>query len=164
MVAAEPSATGPTRNRHRLAVAAALVVVVALVAGMVLALPRRDHHEAEGWDPRVVELVRFVERTRGLTFDHPVPVRFLDPADFRATVAEPDHDDPDVDGAGTRSPDDPQLGAAIHRALGVAEGALPDEANRAELDEAHVEDVTGLYRSDREDIDRRAQAAPARCP
>ena len=35
------------------------------------------------WDPRVQDLVRFVEAERGLTFEHPVPVDFLTPEQFR---------------------------------------------------------------------------------
>ena len=31
------------------------------------------------WDPRVVDLVSFVEKQRGLNFEHPVFVDFLDP-------------------------------------------------------------------------------------
>lgn len=34
------------------------------------------------WDPRVRELVRFVERERELEFDHPIDVTFLDDAAF----------------------------------------------------------------------------------
>ncbi|HUV10106.1 MAG TPA: hypothetical protein VMX12_03950, partial [Acidimicrobiia bacterium] len=34
------------------------------------------------WDPRVRELVRFVERERNLSFDHPIAVEFLDDVAF----------------------------------------------------------------------------------
>ena len=49
-----------------------VVVVAATLAGSVPA------HAAEKapaqWDARVTKYVRFVERYRKLTFDHPVPV------------------------------------------------------------------------------------------
>jgi hypothetical protein len=35
-----------------------------------------------GWDPRVLPLVRFVERERGLDFDHPVYVDFLSAEEY----------------------------------------------------------------------------------
>jgi hypothetical protein len=40
------------------------------------------------WDPRITELVSFVEVTRGLEFEHPVEVRFLSEEDFVALVEE----------------------------------------------------------------------------
>ncbi len=39
------------------------------------------------WDPRVRDLVRFVERERRLEFDHPIPVEFLDDAAFVDALA-----------------------------------------------------------------------------
>src|SRR5947209_1199783 len=41
---------------------------------------------ASTWDPRVTDIVQFVERRRGLQFKHPVPVDFLDTAAFDAKV------------------------------------------------------------------------------
>lgn len=40
------------------------------------------------WDPRVIDIVSFVEATRGLSFEHPVYVDFLDDATFMTTYAE----------------------------------------------------------------------------
>lgn len=42
----------------------------------------------DAWDPRVETIVQFVEQTRGLTFDHPVYVDFLEPADFMARFSD----------------------------------------------------------------------------
>jgi hypothetical protein len=42
----------------------------------------------DAWDPRVVPIVQFVEQARGLTFDHPVYVDFLEPADFMARFSD----------------------------------------------------------------------------
>ena len=40
----------------------------------------------DSWDPRVVPIVRFVERERGLTFDHAIYVDFLTDADYQTAV------------------------------------------------------------------------------
>jgi hypothetical protein len=63
-------------------VALGAVVVGANVVKIVTRAP--DHPSA--WDPRVAELVEFVERERGLDFDHPVEVRFLHEDEFRGEV------------------------------------------------------------------------------
>lgn len=44
------------------------------------------------WDPRILELVRFVEESRGLEFEHPIPVEFLDDAEFEKELATDDAD------------------------------------------------------------------------
>jgi len=38
------------------------------------------------WDPRILKFVRIVEKSRGLTFKHPIPVEFLGDAAFEKTV------------------------------------------------------------------------------
>ena len=42
----------------------------------------------DAWDPRAVPIVEFVERTRGLQFDHPVYIDFLAPPDFMARFGD----------------------------------------------------------------------------
>ena len=44
------------------------------------------------WDPRILELVRFVEKSRGLEFDHPIRVEFLDDPAFEKEVVTDDAD------------------------------------------------------------------------
>src|SRR3954452_4130562 len=55
--------------------AVGLLVVVAPAAKGATATPKQ-------WDRRVRAYVRFVEHDRDLKFEHPVPVAFLDDADF----------------------------------------------------------------------------------
>jgi hypothetical protein len=92
---APPAAPSARRNQ---AVVVALVAVLGLlsVAGLLSSVDRGPKGPAhpDVWDPRVVELVAFVERERGLTFEHPVFIDFL-PAEeiarqLRAAMADPD--------------------------------------------------------------------------
>ena len=75
--------------------AVAAVVVGVNVAKVVAREP--DHPSA--WDPRVADLVGFVERERGLDFEHPVEVRFLPEAEFREEVTSDEADLSDEDDA-----------------------------------------------------------------
>lgn len=83
-------------------------VAVLLVGGLVGAVVRDEEtlREAtptttsppptrEQVDATIAELQRFVEKARGLTFKHPVPVTLLDDAAFRARLAEDDDFDPE---------------------------------------------------------------------
>ena len=68
-----------------------MLILMALVMGGLFTY--RQYRAAEtphpdAWDPRVTELVAFVETTRGLTFEHPVFVDFLDDATFVANFAD----------------------------------------------------------------------------
>jgi hypothetical protein len=70
------------------------------------------------WDPRVADLVRFVEQHRGHRFKHPVRVYFLSDARYR-----------DIAGGGTgQAPPTPEdreysrLAVAEYRAIGLMEG------------------------------------------
>jgi hypothetical protein len=81
---------------------------------------RRDHGEAvptasataigvkvspsPKWDERLVDLVDFVERGRGLDFKHPVPVRFLTERQFNRAVARGQGDLSRQDRAGLERP------------------------------------------------------------
>jgi hypothetical protein len=66
-----------------LVVAALVVVVVGVVVGRGDSGPPHPKR----WDPRVADLVAFVERARGLTFHHPVTVEFLSPAAYTKASA-----------------------------------------------------------------------------
>src|SRR3546814_16854021 len=71
-----------------------LVGARAVVTGVTDSGP--DHPDT--WDPRVAQLVEFVEDERGLTFDHPVHVDFLTAEQYSAqTTSAPDglaHEEP----------------------------------------------------------------------
>src|SRR5690606_30912447 len=86
------------------------------------------------WDERVAPLVSFVERTRGLRFEHPVSVYFLTPAQYRHAIVTAS-DDPvsgdDGDAVSGTADDERALG--VQRALGLVEGAPDLEAAAADL-------------------------------
>jgi hypothetical protein len=86
----------PRRRRLRLVLAAVVAVaLVAAVAGFV-ALRSDGSKYPDEWDPRVRSYVEVVEEERGLTFEHPVRVRFLDDAAFEKSVRADAKDlDPD---------------------------------------------------------------------
>ncbi len=58
--------------------------VAAVSTALFLELRSGDDepHYPASWDPRVLPYVKVVEKQRGLTFEHPVAVRFQDPAEF----------------------------------------------------------------------------------
>ena len=90
-LSAESGPTGdatPLRKR-RLRLALILVVALALIAGAGWYFLLRDDDGSshpKKWDPRIKPYVDIVEEERGLEFDHPVKVRFLDKAAFEKTV------------------------------------------------------------------------------
>jgi hypothetical protein len=74
----------PVRRRSRWAIVGVLVALVVAAAIIVPRIGEGDEGPESGaWDPRVQDLVRFVEAERGLTFKHPVPVDFLAPEEYR---------------------------------------------------------------------------------
>ncbi len=79
--AAEARPRGPGRW---IAAAAVLVVVLVGVAGYILSRPTTSYPKA--WDPQVAPIAAKVARLRGLSFEHPVPVRYLDDAAFKQRV------------------------------------------------------------------------------
>ena len=79
------------------------------------------------WDARVLSLVDFVEDERGLAFEHPVTVEFLDEEAWRA---ETDIDEEEI------LDEDAQLlehGAGMFRAVGLAEGDIDLLSDTEEL-------------------------------
>lgn len=66
------------------------------------------------WDPRVAPLADFVERTRGLAFDHPVFIDFLTPAQYSASVHVPATTQSEKTGA--------QRQTGMYRAVGLISG------------------------------------------
>jgi hypothetical protein len=91
------------------------VCVIGLLAGGVTAVFL--HEEAkpypDGWDARVVPLVQYVERERGFTFEHPVPIDFLTPEEYseRTRADEESLEAEDVEGL--------DQGEALLRAFGL---------------------------------------------
>jgi hypothetical protein len=133
MSAATPEGAGPHGPPKGRASRWAIVgVVLALVVAAAIVVPRfggGDEGPAqpapEAWDPRVQDLVRFVEAERGLTFEHPVPVDFLTPEQFR--------DELTTEATDISPKDQRELQAteAILRALGLLNGDIDllDELN-----------------------------------
>jgi hypothetical protein len=120
------------------ALAAAIALVLVVDAGVVL---RRvgDDGVPDRWDPRVAELAHWVERARGLRFEHPVDVEFLSPGDYtKATTsgAEPLDED---------EADELDETVAELRALGVASGPLD---LRAAIDQVRDAGTLAFYSPD----------------
>ena len=68
------------------------VVVVAAIAARPGGDGAGDAPQAAAWDPRLVDLVAYVEEARGLTFDHPVPIEFLSEKAFDAELTSANND------------------------------------------------------------------------
>ena len=123
-----------------------VAVVGAGAAAFVVGDDETDHPEA--WDERIVDLVSFVEDERGLTFEHPVTVDFLDEA---AWEEQADIDEEDV------LDEEAQLlehGEGMFRALGLAEGDLDLLASSEEIG---ASGTVGLYLFDEERITVRGE-------
>ncbi|MBV9285832.1 MAG: hypothetical protein JO176_14520 [Acidimicrobiia bacterium] len=126
------------RFRDREVVIAAACIVAVLLAGIASAVVRTTSSSTTAaprppksttssspsttvpttWDPRVLDIVQFVERRRGLKFKHPVPMEFLDDATFDKKVTT--SGSPSV---GQQNEMNDTLGTL--RAVGLAEGS-PD--------------------------------------
>lgn len=75
--------------RQVLARLGVVLLVAAAPVGVYLA-PSDGPTYPEHWDARVTELVAFVEKERGLRFEHPIEVRFLADEAFVEEVTAPD--------------------------------------------------------------------------
>ena len=106
----------PRSGRLALALLTAVAVVAASAAVGVATAPDRIRSPT-AWDPRVRDLVAFVESARGLSFKRPVPVYFLSPAEYRRASAG---GDPATPTASDRR--DAKREAGQLRALGLVEG------------------------------------------
>ena len=143
---APPSRPAPGRFGPREVVATVLIVIV-FVGAVLTAIVRSTQHtssvataptgtaSATTWDPRVLDIVQFVERRRGLQFKHPVPMEFLDDATFDKKVT---------------SSGSPSVGqqaelantVATLRAVGLAEGSPNLQAAE---DKVASQSILGLY-------------------
>jgi hypothetical protein len=115
----------PTAPPGRRGLVRALFVAIALIASTAGAAAWQGArhsgappHPAQ-WDPRLADIVSFVENERGLTFQHPVFVDYLAPEAFRQTL----RGDPDKVGAQDRRELEHTIG--FFRAIGLVEGT-PD--------------------------------------
>src|SRR4051794_26256983 len=79
-----PTQPAPRRRRPAMVVGLALLVVGVLAAGLIVftRVNGRGVAHPDQWDPRVVDIVHFVEMHRGLEFKHPVYVDFLSPDEY----------------------------------------------------------------------------------
>lgn len=120
-----------------------VATVVTLVATAALVGPSAPGIAAtpKDWDERVLPYVRFVEQERGLQFDHPVPVRFLQGEAFnRALLAG---DEP--------TPEDIELDAQLAGQL-VALGLASERYDSGEVTEADAEGTVGFYDTEKEEM------------
>lgn len=95
----------------------ALVAVVA-GAGVVAVIAEGDDDHPSEWDPRVADLVAFVEDERGHDFDHPVAVDFLTEKEYAELTR--------TDAAGLTDEEQAEIEdtEGLLRALGLVEGDL----------------------------------------
>ena len=129
-------------NRARVVVIVVSVLsvltVLAVIGGAVAIMLASTPYPSD-WDPRVEEYVRFVEQERGLTFDNPVYVDFLDPDEFDSLVTNDEAETTEEDRAYYEEV------AASLRALGLHEGPLDVEE---ETDQLYESGVLAYYSSD----------------
>ena len=108
----------PPRRRPWGRIVAGVIVVVALVAAVTYVTTRDKGGDApSAWDSRIIDLVRYVERDRGLKFEHPVKSEFLSVADFKKKVTA--HDE-----LTAAEKDEIHHYEGLFRALGLVSGNL----------------------------------------
>ena len=145
-----PAPSGPAVTPARTALVIALCTVALVAAGLVGFAARAALDPwADHWDPRVVDLVAFVERERGLVFRHAVHVDFVD----RATMLERLGDATDAasgqsETEADRAPgvaagsggggDDVDPGLGMLRAIGLAQGSFDTEQAATDVRELAV--------------------------
>jgi hypothetical protein len=130
-----PAGAAHERRRGQARWLGAAIVVLLVAAGVTAVAKAGDDEPAHPsrWDPRVADLAAFVERDRGLQFDHPVEVDFLSREDYRKLVTT------DADELGDDDLKDLDEQSSVLRALGVASGkldlaaALNDESDSGTL-------------------------------
>ncbi|MGV3760191.1 MAG: hypothetical protein ACO1PW_11735 [Actinomycetota bacterium] len=113
-----PPPSGPRPALRALAAGIALLLVAGVAVVVVRSTGRDAVDHPDEWDPRVSDLVAFVEQARGLEFEHPVHVDLLTPEAYRdqATAGEDDLTAADRDALSRDT--------GLLRALGVASGPV----------------------------------------
>jgi hypothetical protein len=95
--------------------AVALFITGATIVAWVAFRANQGPDHPDDWDPRVSDIVSFVERERGLDFEHPVQVDFLADEEFTADVQTSEADLTDEDRESIENAE------AVLRALGLIE-------------------------------------------
>jgi hypothetical protein len=112
----------PKKKRRWLKALVAVVVLAAIVVTAVVVVATRHHglsHPSK-WDPRVLSIVQFDQKTRQLNYKHPVYIEFLTPHQYTivseggAQNAKPDPNE--------RRQADQEVGQ--FRALGLVQGSV----------------------------------------
>ena len=116
----------------------AATLVAAVAAPAAAAAPKPP----EEWDRRVDRFVDFVERERGLAFEHPVKVRFLEDDAFQEALRTGEDELTDED----RALDEQYAGELV--ALGLAATRLSPDAAEDDADASTV----GYYDSETEEL------------
>ncbi len=132
-----PSQPPRTRHSSRVWIGAfiGLVVVAALAAGAVVLFTGGSNPYPKEWDPQVKPIADRVAQLRGLTFEHPVKVEYLSPADFAKEVtASPDEL--------AENKDQIQEATAVLRAAGLLGGNV--DLGKA-VNDTQATDVIALY-------------------
>ncbi|MFI5045940.1 MAG: hypothetical protein ACHQIG_02660 [Acidimicrobiia bacterium] len=123
-------------RRVRFAWCAAIVAALALGAGVHGAgantTTTTTGAKAAAWDPQLEPIARAVERIRGLTFDHPVAVQYLDDAAFDKRLAVDEGDLTDKERA------DIKRSEAQLRAIGLVGPDVDLLAATSDLEQAGV--------------------------
>jgi len=88
---------GRSKPRRRALIVGLAVAVLAAVAVIVGPQGPSEPDHPYSWDPRVVDLVKFVEAEKGFTFHHPVYVDFLADGDYRHEITTDSADLSDQD-------------------------------------------------------------------
>jgi Putative metallopeptidase family (DUF6782) len=121
----------------------AVVGLVVVIAAAVSAVPITPALASKGvpaqWDPRVREFVTFVEKTRGLEFDRPIPIEFLGDKAFQKEVVTDDED---------LTKQDRQFGKAISGDLFALGLVGPDFDYNAESSALDAAGIVGYYDQD----------------
>ena len=145
-----PGSPGPKRGRrlrdalYTFGVAVLAVAIIAAGAIAVVRITRTDGPDhPDAWDPRVADLVEFVEQERDLRFHHPVTVEFLEPKEFESRVRA------QFDGVSEEDRRLLESGSGMFRALGLAEGDLD---LLAEMEDFSGSGTLGQYLFDSERI------------
>jgi hypothetical protein len=127
----EQSEAAPPRRRRWPFVVLGLGLVAALAVVAAIVLPSGDEGAShpEDWDPRVLDLVNFVQDERGLLYEHPVAIDFLTADEYTDRILERDElTDEDVE--------DLEQAESELRAMGLVTGDVDlVEALRAVQDE-----------------------------
>ena len=92
----------PQRKKAPLLISlGALALVLVILGGVAFYMGTRQEgpHYPKEWDSRVLDIVSFDEKERGLTFKHPVEIEFMSEDDFKAKVTTSDADLSDEDKA-----------------------------------------------------------------